>query len=339
MGKDAASPPSAAPEEASSSDRGGEFVRRPLGSLESEGENLAAQTEESVEALASSLVLQDSRAASPHKTAAASQRVFTPTGSSPSLRGGAAGSGSSLKKHTHSPPPASLSALSALGGGGGSAGGVSFASVVERHQQSLGHAHPSSSRAATEGSPPSSPRSTFSSIISFQDAAFSAALNASGRGGNLELLSADAEEDGSLIAGCGADARAPLGGCLRNAVVSNVLSDSIVATACGADSLPADGEYQVSVSVPDLKFSCSHFVAYKGFRERMHGHNYTVAVAVGGELGGDGFVLDFSDLKKVVRAVCKVCKTRPSPALLRRPSGESQMTLQTVQHCAVSAVH
>jgi len=36
------------------------------------------------------------------------------------------------------------------------------------------------------------------------------------------------------------------------------------------------GFFEVSVSREDIKFHCAHFVAYKGFRERLHGHNYTL---------------------------------------------------------------
>ena len=46
----------------------------------------------------------------------------------------------------------------------------------------------------------------------------------------------------------------------------------------------------------------AHFVAFKGFRERLHGHNYTVGVRVFGPLSeGDGYVLDFGDVKKAPR--------------------------------------
>ena len=37
-------------------------------------------------------------------------------------------------------------------------------------------------------------------------------------------------------------------------------------------------KYSVFVSKADFKFNAAHFVAYDGFREKLHGHNYTVAV-------------------------------------------------------------
>ncbi|CEM13773.1 unnamed protein product [Vitrella brassicaformis CCMP3155] len=63
--------------------------------------------------------------------------------------------------------------------------------------------------------------------------------------------------------------------------------------------------FDVGVSSPDFKFSCAHFVAYKGFRERLHGHNYTLGIRLGGPVGSDGYVMDFGDLKRVAREVCK----------------------------------
>lgn len=53
-----------------------------------------------------------------------------------------------------------------------------------------------------------------------------------------------------------------------------------------------------------FKFSCAHFVAYHGFRERLHGHNYTVDVRLAGLRNGTGYVLDFGDVKKALKEVC-----------------------------------
>lgn len=54
-------------------------------------------------------------------------------------------------------------------------------------------------------------------------------------------------------------------------------------------------QFEVFVSTPELKFNCAHFIAFKGFRERMHGHNYTLSVRVTGAhmIGEDGYVIDF----------------------------------------------
>lgn len=65
-------------------------------------------------------------------------------------------------------------------------------------------------------------------------------------------------------------------------------------------------EFEVFVSKEDLKFNCAHFIAYKGFRERLHGHNYRVSVRIVGAdtVNDDGYVMDFGDIKKQARALC-----------------------------------
>lgn len=62
--------------------------------------------------------------------------------------------------------------------------------------------------------------------------------------------------------------------------------------------------YQVFVSKDYFKFNAAHFMAYPGFRERLHGHNYRVSVRVEGPLGDDGYVIDFGDIKKATRKIC-----------------------------------
>mmetsp|Transcript_46521 Transcript_46521/g.68769 ORF Transcript_46521/g.68769 Transcript_46521/m.68769 type:complete len:242 (+) Transcript_46521:102-827(+) len=65
--------------------------------------------------------------------------------------------------------------------------------------------------------------------------------------------------------------------------------------------------FEVRVARENFKFNAAHFVAFKGFRERLHGHNYQVGVRLLGSrhICSDGYVLDFGDVKKVIRAVCK----------------------------------
>jgi 6-pyruvoyltetrahydropterin/6-carboxytetrahydropterin synthase len=66
-------------------------------------------------------------------------------------------------------------------------------------------------------------------------------------------------------------------------------------------------EFEVYLSKADFKFNCAHFIAYDGFRERLHGHNYKIGVRlIGGEtIGDDGYLMDFGDVKKIVRKLCK----------------------------------
>lgn len=66
-------------------------------------------------------------------------------------------------------------------------------------------------------------------------------------------------------------------------------------------------EFEVFVSKADFKFNCAHFIIYKGFRERLHGHNYQLSVRVTGSdhIGVDGYLVDFGDIKKQARLLCK----------------------------------
>jgi len=65
--------------------------------------------------------------------------------------------------------------------------------------------------------------------------------------------------------------------------------------------------FEVHVSKDSFKFNAAHFVAYPGFRERLHGHNYQVSVRLLGKrkIGPDGYVIDFGCIKEVTRKVCK----------------------------------
>jgi len=62
-------------------------------------------------------------------------------------------------------------------------------------------------------------------------------------------------------------------------------------------------EFSVHVAKENLKFSAAHFIAYPGFREPLHGHNYQVGVRVEGRLTGTGYVVDFGLIKKLTREI------------------------------------
>ena len=66
-------------------------------------------------------------------------------------------------------------------------------------------------------------------------------------------------------------------------------------------------EFEISINKADMKFNCSHFIAFKGFRERLHGHNYSVSIKVTGSntIMKDGYLIDFGDIKKSARDICK----------------------------------
>jgi 6-pyruvoyltetrahydropterin/6-carboxytetrahydropterin synthase len=54
-----------------------------------------------------------------------------------------------------------------------------------------------------------------------------------------------------------------------------------------------------------FNFASSHFLVFPdGAREELHGHNYEVRVGVTGALGAGDVVLDFCQLKPIVRRFC-----------------------------------
>ncbi|HEU4699070.1 MAG TPA: 6-carboxytetrahydropterin synthase [Gemmatimonadales bacterium] len=65
------------------------------------------------------------------------------------------------------------------------------------------------------------------------------------------------------------------------------------------------GSFRVSVTKDYLIFAAAHFITFRGHRcEALHGHNYRVGIAVEGTTDDEvHWVLDFSDLKQLVRAL------------------------------------
>ena len=61
--------------------------------------------------------------------------------------------------------------------------------------------------------------------------------------------------------------------------------------------------FSIYVAKENLKFSAAHFIAYPGFREPLHGHNYQVGVRVEGKLASTGYVIDFGLIKKIVKSI------------------------------------
>src|SRR5262249_59808197 len=68
---------------------------------------------------------------------------------------------------------------------------------------------------------------------------------------------------------------------------------------------PAPRRYSVVVAKDSLKFAAAPFIAYHGFREPLHGHNYQVSVRIEAALGPDGYVLDFGLVKRVAKELCE----------------------------------
>lgn len=93
--------------------------------------------------------------------------------------------------------------------------------------------------------------------------------------------------------------------------------------------------FKVFVTKDYLKFSAAHFIAYKGFREALHGHNYRVSVEVEGQLGEQGYVVDFGVVKKLARELCgqldeKVLVPKQSDVLtVREETGQVFLVSET----------
>jgi 6-pyruvoyltetrahydropterin/6-carboxytetrahydropterin synthase len=63
-------------------------------------------------------------------------------------------------------------------------------------------------------------------------------------------------------------------------------------------------EYRVRVERNKLKFAAAHMATFGGEMEPLHGHNYAVSIEVTGALTDDAWVVDFSTLKTLGKAVC-----------------------------------
>ncbi len=67
--------------------------------------------------------------------------------------------------------------------------------------------------------------------------------------------------------------------------------------------MASKAEFSIHVAKENLKFSAAHFIAYPGFREPLHGHNYQVGVYVEGRLAKTGYVIDFGLIKQLTKQI------------------------------------
>lgn len=63
------------------------------------------------------------------------------------------------------------------------------------------------------------------------------------------------------------------------------------------------GRFEVRVSKDYLVFPAGHFITYGGQCEPLHGHNYRASVTVEGEIDEDHYVVDFVELKKMMKNI------------------------------------
>jgi 6-pyruvoyltetrahydropterin/6-carboxytetrahydropterin synthase len=90
--------------------------------------------------------------------------------------------------------------------------------------------------------------------------------------------------------------------------------------------------HRIRVGRAEHKFSCAHMTVFPdGRKERLHGHNYTVSVAL--DLAAISFpeLIDFGAIKRAVAALCAEWKERTLVAernpmtTVRRSDGEVEL--------------
>ena len=59
------------------------------------------------------------------------------------------------------------------------------------------------------------------------------------------------------------------------------------------------------VRVEGIQFDSAHFATSGGDCEALHGHSYQVAAEVNGSLSDDSWVIDFIELKAILRSICQ----------------------------------
>ena len=70
--------------------------------------------------------------------------------------------------------------------------------------------------------------------------------------------------------------------------------------------------YRIVLAKEDFKFSSAHFTLFAdGRAELLHGHNYRVRVELaGGDLDGEGLLLDIESFKRELRRLCSRLDSR-----------------------------
>lgn len=93
-----------------------------------------------------------------------------------------------------------------------------------------------------------------------------------------------------------------------------------------------------------FKFSCAHFLIFPdGSKERLHGHNYHVEAEIEGALAKEGIVIDFIQVKPVIRELCDsldehwiVPGEHPELAVKERDDGHTEVSYRGAQYLAPS---
>lgn len=103
--------------------------------------------------------------------------------------------------------------------------------------------------------------------------------------------------------------------------------------------------WSIHLHKEDFKFSIAHFLIFPdGSKERLHGHNYRVAVDAEGAVGAEGLVADFKEVKPIVRALCAeldeywvVPGEHPELSVSPRDDGHTEVVYRECRYLAPSA--
>lgn len=73
--------------------------------------------------------------------------------------------------------------------------------------------------------------------------------------------------------------------------------------------LPVVGVHRISIARDQYKFSCAHMTVFPdGTKERLHGHNYTLAIAIDVEKIELASMIPFSPIKAALGELCAAWK-------------------------------
>ena len=92
--------------------------------------------------------------------------------------------------------------------------------------------------------------------------------------------------------------------------------------------------WSISIEKDYLKFSAAHFLIFPdGTAERLHGHNYKVFVDLKTELDEHGLVVNFKEIKPLVRQICDeldehVLIPGEHPVLTAEPQDDGQLEIR-----------
>jgi len=111
--------------------------------------------------------------------------------------------------------------------------------------------------------------------------------------------------------------------------------------------MPNDGpteRWAIHMHKEYFKFSCAHFLIFPdGSKERLHGHNYHVDAEIEGLLTDKGIVIDFIQVKPVIRELCDfldehwlVPAEHPELVIESRDDGHTAVRYRECQYLAPS---